>query len=41
MGDPCSTVKLSEFFSDCYAEQYDAYRMDTKTVFLSKIFFKF
>ena len=26
MGDPCATVKLSEFFSDCYAEQYDIYQ---------------
>jgi len=26
MGDPCAVVKLSEVFSDCYAEQYDEYR---------------
>ena len=31
MGDPCSTVKLSEFFSDCYAEQYDAYHVNSNT----------
>jgi len=23
MGDPCATVKLSEVFSACYAEQHD------------------
>jgi hypothetical protein len=26
MDDPCAIVKLSEVFSDCYAEQHDAYR---------------
>ena len=30
MGDPCTIVKLSEVFSVCYAEQYDAYRNISK-----------
>jgi hypothetical protein len=25
MDDPCTVVKLSEAFSDCYAEQHDNY----------------
>lgn len=25
MGDPWAAVKLSEFFSDCYAEQHENY----------------
>ena len=41
MGDPCSTVKLSEFFSDCYAEQYDAYHLNSNTAVYNKLFFKF
>ncbi len=28
MGDPWAAVKLFEFFSECYAEQYDIYRKD-------------
>jgi hypothetical protein len=32
MGDPWAAVKLSEFFSDCYAEQDDHYLMDLNPI---------
>jgi len=34
MGDLCAIVKLSEVFSDCYVEQYDAYRKISNSIAL-------